>query len=728
MIGSDSFRTLEDIEVITNPNHPSEPWFATGGLAIVFKVKYQNKLYALKCFTKEVPERQERLYEISKYLKQNPSEYFVDFNYYENEIWVDNEEGGQGYPIVLMEWVEGLTLDNYLKDRCAIEDKLALKRLYDNFCEMALWLNTQPISHGDLKHDNIIVLQNGKIKLIDYDGMFIPQFDGLKAYELGSPCYQHPMRSFDHFNEDLDDFSLLILQNTLLLLEVAPPLFSKYFNGDGILFDGRNFLVDFNSLHYIDNRRLKIMHIEIEKMMLNSNILVTKKRKFIYNDNPISFICREKTYSLSKRDYWFEKYYSFLDWDAISKNTHINWSLEILEKYEDKLSWSLLSSNSKIKWTKEALLKFESKLNWLSLSEYGKFDWDIDLIETFENKWSWNKLVSYNQIVFTEQIIEKYKSEINWDKLCGFAKIQLTPEFLENETYQWNWNNLSRNENLNWNTELIEKFKDRLYWPSLSMNNSLPWTLSFIEQFESMWDFHRLSDNNSIPWSIDLIEKYSDRWNWGSYDERYLFDLNQKTPIYRGLSALKSINWNLEIYYRFKKNWWDQVLLANKSFLNSKELNLIVHHEYMPQNADLNDENGFFFRMYVPFEVTGYWQDIILHNETVKFEIYSQLTNIPWSIDLLKNTNYKWNWSILSKNTSLPWSFSLIKTFEDKWDWEYLSQNLGIPWSFEIIFTFRENWLWYSLSENVRFLNFFEENFNFEVIDLIFSMKKHLQK
>lgn len=241
MIGADSFRTLEGIEAIPHPMYPNEPWFATGGLAIVFKVKYKSKPYALKCFTKEVAERQYRLSKISEYLKENPSDYFVDFTYYDNEIWVQNETGGQGYPVVLMEWVEGQTLDNYLKDKCEAEDIPALKALYDTFGHLAIWLQAQPIAHGDLKHDNIIVLPNGQLKLIDYDGIYLPAFTGLKATELGSPCYQHPLRTADYFNEDLDGFSLLILQTTLLAFETQPSLFLEYFNGDGLLFKDSDF-------------------------------------------------------------------------------------------------------------------------------------------------------------------------------------------------------------------------------------------------------------------------------------------------------------------------------------------------------------------------------------------------------------------------------------------------------------------------------------------------------
>ncbi len=236
MIGQDSFRTLEDVEVISNPNYPDEPWYSTGGLAIVFKLKLKDKLYALKCFYTEANERQERLGLIAAYLKQNPSPYFVDFTYLENELWVEtaNEEG-QGYPVVLMEWVEGKTLDNYLEQICTQNNTPALKNLYFQFCNLAWWLQQQPIAHGDIKHDNLIVTPDGKLKLIDYDGVFVPALRGRKANEMGSPCYQHPKRDAYFFDKNLDDFSLLVLQITLLALQQQPKLFTEHYNGDGII-------------------------------------------------------------------------------------------------------------------------------------------------------------------------------------------------------------------------------------------------------------------------------------------------------------------------------------------------------------------------------------------------------------------------------------------------------------------------------------------------------------
>jgi serine/threonine protein kinase len=84
-------------------------------------------------------------------------------------------------------------------------------------------LHTLGIAHGDLEPDNIMVV-SGDFKLIDYDGMYIPELDGFSGIELGHPAFQHPQRSLDHFGPKLDYFSAWILDAELSYLRVNPEL------------------------------------------------------------------------------------------------------------------------------------------------------------------------------------------------------------------------------------------------------------------------------------------------------------------------------------------------------------------------------------------------------------------------------------------------------------------------------------------------------------------------
>jgi hypothetical protein len=71
------------------------------------------------------------------------------------------------------------------------------------------------IAHGDLQHGNIILVPGKKdnslmLKLIDYDGMFIPPLAGSPKGEVGHAAYQHPERlRTGAFHTEVDRFRSL---------------------------------------------------------------------------------------------------------------------------------------------------------------------------------------------------------------------------------------------------------------------------------------------------------------------------------------------------------------------------------------------------------------------------------------------------------------------------------------------------------------------------------------
>ena len=390
MIGQDSFRTLEGVEVIPNPKYPDEPWYSTGGLAIVFKLKLKDKLYALKCFYTEANERQERLGLIAAHLKQNPSPYFVDFTYLEDELWVQTANNeGQGYPVVLMEWVEGKTLDNYLEQICSQNNTPALKNLYFQFCNLAWWLQQQPIAHGDIKHDNLIVTPDGKLKLIDYDGVFVPALRGRKANEMGSSCYQHPKRDAYFFDKNLDDFSLLVLQITLLALQQQPKLFTEHYNGDGIILkdtDYQNFAQSpiKTILWQLPEVKIPLLLSQLSGNLNNLNAIdlmpLLQDVAWInwlvggQKDGKLEFAMQRLMELVLSDERWRELFIGI-----VSFNYSLNGKL--IKKYEDRWDWGNINWNKSLPWTLELIEKYEDRWDWGWLSFNESLPWSIELIE-----------------------------------------------------------------------------------------------------------------------------------------------------------------------------------------------------------------------------------------------------------------------------------------------------------------------------------------------------------
>jgi formylglycine-generating enzyme required for sulfatase activity/serine/threonine protein kinase len=210
-----------------------EPWFSSGNFAVVFKMKHRStgKLLALKCFTRFQERRQESYKLISAHLDTNKSPYLLHYNYLVNEIWA----AGAEYPVVAMEWADGATLGDYLKEQCRLNNKANLQALAKNFEALTAWLITQPFAHGDLKPDNIIVRSDGSLALVDYDGMFVPEMQGQQSREFGSPVYRHPKRTIDTFDRYIDDFSLMVLLLELRLVALDAGHYSAALSGDSIV-------------------------------------------------------------------------------------------------------------------------------------------------------------------------------------------------------------------------------------------------------------------------------------------------------------------------------------------------------------------------------------------------------------------------------------------------------------------------------------------------------------
>ena len=212
------------------------PVMTSGNFAVVFKMKDERdgKLYAVKCFIKEQEGRSESYKLIADELEFVSSNYLTPIKYLERELFVDTEQTDETeFPVLLMDWVEGVPMDKYIQGN--INNHYALELLSFRFSNLAKWLLMQPFAHGDLKPDNILVKGDGSIVLVDYDGMYVPAMKGQKARELGSPNYRHPLRTIEDFDCHIDDFPLVTIALSLKVIALKPILFKDYSGENGLL-------------------------------------------------------------------------------------------------------------------------------------------------------------------------------------------------------------------------------------------------------------------------------------------------------------------------------------------------------------------------------------------------------------------------------------------------------------------------------------------------------------
>ena len=221
----ENFKELSNLRPVVGGD--GQPVMTSGNFAVVFKMQNieTGKFFALKCFTKDQEGRAEAYHQITDALKDVDSPYLVYLRYVDKELFVDTEQTTETeFPVLLMDWVEGKTLDKYLREN--LDDKYALEMLAYRFSQLAQWLIPQPFAHGDLKPDNILVCEDGTLVLVDYDGMYVPAMKGQRARELGSPDFRHPLRTENDFDEHIDDFSLLVLTLSVLVACNSPQYLS----------------------------------------------------------------------------------------------------------------------------------------------------------------------------------------------------------------------------------------------------------------------------------------------------------------------------------------------------------------------------------------------------------------------------------------------------------------------------------------------------------------------
>ena len=219
-----------------------EPYRSSGAFAVVFKMKDEQtgKFYALKCFTEEQEGRAEAYRQISEELEFVDSPYITSVKYLEKELFVASNCEDEEFPVLLMDWIEGETMETYVAAHYT--DSHAMSMLCYRFCKMAAWLRSQSFAHGDIKPDNIIVRPDGTLTLVDYDGMFVPTMKGQKSPTIGTKDFSHPLRNIDDFDETIDDFALASIALSLKAISLNPSLLDQYGASDRLLFSAADYL------------------------------------------------------------------------------------------------------------------------------------------------------------------------------------------------------------------------------------------------------------------------------------------------------------------------------------------------------------------------------------------------------------------------------------------------------------------------------------------------------
>ena len=304
----DNFEQLKYLRPVLD--NDGQPVMSGGNFAVVFKMKDEQtgKFHAVKCFLKEQEGRAEAYRLITEELEYVHSLFLTPIKYLDKELFVDSNTSDETeFPVLLMDWVEGVTLDEYIREH--INDQYKLSLLAYQFSRLAMWLLPQPFAHGDLKPDNILVRDDGTLVLVDYDGMYVPAMKGQKARELGSPHFRHPSRTENDFDEHIDDFSFASILLSLKAIALQPSLLKEFGATDRLLFSEKDYhdwskcliLNDLNSLCY-DNELKKLYGLFL--VVLSINIIGFHSNKLIYLSLPKALYPKDKLITLKFIPYY----------------------------------------------------------------------------------------------------------------------------------------------------------------------------------------------------------------------------------------------------------------------------------------------------------------------------------------------------------------------------------------------------------------------------------------
>lgn len=213
------------------------PLVTSGQFAYVFKLNPPSSpgdSLAVRCFRGYLGDRAERYSALDAHLAAHRIAALPRFRYLPRGILV----AGRRYPVLVMEWVEGPTLDVYLDE--AVGRREALMHLAADWLKLVAALSEAEVAHGDLQHGNIIV-ERGQLRLVDLDGMYVPALEGFKASEVGHQHYQHPARDITQFSRGTDNFSALVVYLSLISLAERPELWREH-HDENLLFTRADFL------------------------------------------------------------------------------------------------------------------------------------------------------------------------------------------------------------------------------------------------------------------------------------------------------------------------------------------------------------------------------------------------------------------------------------------------------------------------------------------------------
>jgi hypothetical protein len=223
------------------------PLAIPGSSAVVFEAELGGSKYALRCYTRDEASTPERYAALDQFIESSGLSASVGtVTWYKRAIQVN----GAKWPVLKMDWIEGRRLDEQVSDLVGDQDSGGLRALAGRWLELVNELQGAEFAHGDLQHGNVLVDQQGQLRLVDFDSVWIPQLQGQQApTETGHPNYQPPgITAQARWGPYMDTFAGLVIYLALSALARDPGLWPQFSSGgENMLFERDDFAPPFDT-------------------------------------------------------------------------------------------------------------------------------------------------------------------------------------------------------------------------------------------------------------------------------------------------------------------------------------------------------------------------------------------------------------------------------------------------------------------------------------------------
>ena len=371
--------------------------------------------------------------------------------------------------------------------------------------------------------------------------------------------------------------------------------------------------------------------------------MVLSKRNHI-----TSFFIKHPTYFLGLLSshyplslYQLKLYKDLLDWNKISGNKNINWSVAILNEFHDTINWGLLTTNSGAFVDKKLLEIFEAKIDWFG-----------------DDNLCGDSIVANDGIYWDKETIEKYEDKINIEKLSISTNVDWSESLLDKYRDKWDLTELAENESIPWTLSLFEKYLDESYffYFGVQTNKTLV-SFELVEKYSHLMDWHYISLNPSLPWiEKNLLNYWNDKIVWTGIACNRFFFANDKNFFQKHYDKWLPIKEKAFGYFSGNKAFpWSKHMIETFKF--DLDWSLLCSNEGIAWNADLIDS----FSKHI---IWGGWKPCELLDET---------GNVISSVGGRQNDGLG-----LIGNKSVQWSIDFLQKYEHELEFEALESNTAV--------------------------------------------------